>query len=116
MLRTLRGDNVVVAVEVKGALGGSIAGEKRFGGIRAKAAAIEACLAKAFFEKANAGAIVFAGRIFRGDGDELGEQRGHFIFALVEPGNDGVAMRGWGSGGHKRMLRICGGEAKRHIG
>jgi len=69
-------------------------------------------------EEIDAGAVVRAGRIFGGDGDERGEEGGHFVFAALQPRKKSGGSRA-DAGGinvHGEMLGREESGAKRHIG
>jgi len=94
LLRGLSGDDVVMAVEVEGAGAGAEGGEEGVYcvavGVSAGADALagEAEMRDAAFEEGGAGGVISARRIFGGDGDQGGEEGGHFVGAGTEPGEE----------------------------
>jgi len=100
--RRLGRNDVVVAVEVEGARAGAVGGEQDFGGVVgstlregwSEALTSKAELLCVVVQEIYTGTIVFAWRIFRGNGDKVCKERGDFVFAWLEPRENGGAMRG----------------------
>jgi hypothetical protein len=95
----LRGHHVVVAVKVQNPIAGSVGAQKARGRIvwgagRPDALAIQAHTAHVAFEEVNASAVIPAGRIFRGNRDEFGQDRRHLVLTAVQPGEYGLRLAG----------------------
>ncbi len=93
LLRVLRGDDVIVAVEIECAANWPVSCKEtrrsflacvsREGG--RNAAAIEAEVEYVTLQEGGAGKRLNTGRIFRGNSDELGGERSHFFGVCVQP-------------------------------
>ena|SRR5438270_9978216 len=87
----LRGNDVIVTVKIEGALSLAVVGRETHGGVALifyvqgslVAPRLEIMVAKARLEQICAGKIVVAGRILRGNGDQLGNESGHFVLMVA---------------------------------
>lgn len=98
LLRGLRWNHIVMAVEIKRSLpapkGRQQTGMFLVGLLagfwRLESLAIEMQLARARFEQIRASPIICSRRILCRNSNKLGEKRGHFFLAPVQPGNNRI--------------------------